>query len=77
MTKHKQKNMTYLINMGLHEQAAIQFGKIDMKVKSTSYGYYGMITWKKIPTANGKDIAGFWLLEYAGYYWWVPVTYER
>lgn len=77
MTEHGHKNMQYLIEMGLHEQAAIQFGKIDLKVKSTSYGCYGMVTWKKLPTANGNDIAGFWLLTYTGYYEWVLVTYER
>ena len=57
MNEPEQKNMEYLILMGLYEQTAIQFGKIDMKIDNTWYANYRLITWKTPPNKTSVWIA--------------------
>ncbi len=57
MTEHEQKNVEYLISMGLYEQTAIQFGKIDMKIDNAWLAGYRLVTWKTIPNKTSVWIA--------------------
>lgn len=57
MTERNQKNIEYLILMGLHEHAAIQIGKIDMKVDKAWHGDYRLVTWKTLPNKTSVWIA--------------------